>query len=320
MLQKMENSLKQRLPVLALFILLVLHSLAAEAEIYKWVDENGKVHFSDKKQPDKTQEAIELDIQPTSWKRFDIRIKTHDVTLTAKQREQIEKGVNYVYAFFDDVLYFDLYKTVPVSIDIYASESAYRQGLIEQGNPNAIRSFGMFFPKTNAILVYQRKPFDQFLRTIKHEVSHAILDSLAATIIVPSWVNEGIAEQMENIDVRDGRLVIQRDARNAAKVAYHASNGSLMGLKRFLSLPGDGWLAQHRAGNSLYPQSSQFVYFLLSTSPDRRFLTDLLHYYKRGGRKLSAYVTDDMAIGGIEGLQIRWNLWLKDQRPSELKF
>ena len=45
--------------VLAACLILVL-STAAQAQVYKWVDENGKVHYSDKKPPDNAQQKVEV--------------------------------------------------------------------------------------------------------------------------------------------------------------------------------------------------------------------------------------------------------------------
>ncbi len=41
-----------------LFVFLVLSSLALHAEMYRWVDENGNVYFSDKKPPEYKAEDI----------------------------------------------------------------------------------------------------------------------------------------------------------------------------------------------------------------------------------------------------------------------
>ena len=47
-----------------LTVFLLLSTLAADAGVYKWVDENGKVHYGD--QPKATQPAVEVDVDDTA--------------------------------------------------------------------------------------------------------------------------------------------------------------------------------------------------------------------------------------------------------------
>ena len=52
--------------VLAIFIICVTlccHSTRSLAEVYRWVDENGKVHFSDKKPQDQTKQVEAVDVK-----------------------------------------------------------------------------------------------------------------------------------------------------------------------------------------------------------------------------------------------------------------
>lgn len=46
--------------ILSLFVMLLALSHPALSEIYKWVDESGRVHFSDKDQAEKNAENLEI--------------------------------------------------------------------------------------------------------------------------------------------------------------------------------------------------------------------------------------------------------------------
>jgi len=106
---------------------LLFSSSSLCAEIHKWVDENGKVQFSDRKQQGKQQEGVVVGTVASSWSRFDIDVTAIDVELTGAEHQLIVDGVNHVYEFFDRVLFFDMYKTVPVNILILKDRAAYRQ-------------------------------------------------------------------------------------------------------------------------------------------------------------------------------------------------
>ncbi len=100
------------------FFVLVASSLAS-GQIYRWVDENGKTHFGDKKQEALVQEEVVLDKHTSEWKKYVININDVDEIMTSDELKRIEKDVNVVYRFFDEKLYFDIYKTVPVTIRLY---------------------------------------------------------------------------------------------------------------------------------------------------------------------------------------------------------
>lgn len=48
-------------PTLALYLLLLL-AATADGEVYKWTDENGKVHFGDRPPTDATTEQVEIKV------------------------------------------------------------------------------------------------------------------------------------------------------------------------------------------------------------------------------------------------------------------
>ena len=66
-------------------VLLLLVATASHAKIYKWVDEHGKVHFSDRQDHSVKQEVVNVKPRASKWSRFDIRIETVDLELTAEE-------------------------------------------------------------------------------------------------------------------------------------------------------------------------------------------------------------------------------------------
>ncbi len=113
-----------------LFYILIALSWAfittsVQAEIYRWVDENGKVHFGDKKSKKYDQTTIKPDIHKSTWKRFDISVNLVNVELSQDEIERIQHDVNNIYQFYDQVMFFDFFKTVPVKIHIENNKENY---------------------------------------------------------------------------------------------------------------------------------------------------------------------------------------------------
>ncbi|MGH1374632.1 MAG: DUF4124 domain-containing protein [Cellvibrionaceae bacterium] len=302
---------------LAIFALAIY--APSQAEIYRWVDQNGKVQFSDRKVSGVKQKVVTLEKVESDWSRYNISIDAIDVNITPKEIESIVDGVNNVYEFYDRVLYFDMYKTIPVSILILKDRDAYRNYLIERNQSNLIDSYGLYFPKDNQIIVYVRKDREGTFRTIRHEVSHAVVDTIMP--YAPAWINEGLAEQMETIKRNESGLYIEPHRINRLVMAQAVKKGDSTNISDFLKLPSREWRHSLTDGKkSLQAQAGQFIYFLLATPPNRSFVIRLMHQFERGERKLSYYLVDDNYIGGVKTMEIMWDNWIEIQPQTTVNF
>lgn len=301
------------------FGLLMVLAGPGSAKIYKWVDENGQVHFSDRQDHRVEQEEVRVTPVASDWSRFEIDIRTVDVELSDEELGQIEGGVNNVYEFFDRVLSFDMIRTVPVNILILKDSRAYRNYLISRNQGMAVASYGLYIPSEHQIVVYVHEERSRTFRTIKHEVSHAVIDSVVP--YAPSWLNEGLAEQMETIERDASGLYFERHEENRWMVAKARDLGVLTDIDEFLKLPSEQWRHADFSGrSSLRAQSGQFVYFLLSKPTRRNFVVRLMHNFNRGDRTLSYYLVDDNYLGGVTMLGLDWRRWLHDQGEGIVRF
>lgn len=288
------------------------------AEIYKWVDENGKVHFGDRKDHSVKQEVVNVRPGASKWSRFDIRIEAVDVELSDEENQQIIDGVNNVYEFFDRVMSFDMYRTVPVNILIFRGRAEYQDYLVRKDMGLAVASYGLYMPAEHQIAVYVRENRSLTFRTIKHEVSHAVVDTIVP--YAPAWLNEGLAEQMEMLERDQGGLYFERHEENLRVVAQAHEQGHLTSIEQLLKLSSNKWRHSEMSGHwSLRAQSGQFLSFLLSQPTRRNFVVRLMHNFNRGDRTLSYYLVDDNYIGGVSMLGLDWRRWLHDQGTGVIR-
>ena len=303
-------------PVLVLSLFLIVAN-PGYAEIYKWVDEDGKVHFSDRQDHRVEQEVVNVKPRSSQWSRFDIRIETVDVELSQEENQQIVDGVNNVYEFFDRVMSFDMYRTVPVNILIFKDWAEYRNYLVRNNRGMATASYGLYMPSEHQIAVYIQENRSLTFRTIKHEVSHAVVHSIVP--YAPAWLNEGLAEQMEMIERDESGLYFERHPENRWVVSQARKQDRLSDISDFLKLPSDKWRHSDMSGSSLRAQAGQFVYFLLSKPTRRSFVVRLMHNFNRGDRTLAYYLVDDNYIGGVSMLGLDWARWLHDQGEAVVR-
>jgi len=295
-----------------LFLLFTIVASTGYAKIYKWVDEDGKVHFSDRQDYRVEQEVVNVKPGASEWSRFEIDIKTVDVDLSEEEHQQIVEGVNNVYEFFDRVMSFDMHRTVPVNILILKDSATYRNYLVRRDRGMAVASYGLYIPSEHQIVVYVQENRSLTFKTIKHEVSHAVVDTIVP--YSPAWLNEGLAEQMEMLERDESGLYFERHHENRWVVDQARDQGRLTAIDQLLKLPSNKWRHSDFSGrSSLRAQSGQFVYFLLAKPTSRNFVVRLMHNFNRGDRTLSYYLVDDNYIGGVTMLALDWRRWLHDQ-------
>ncbi|HBC36036.1 MAG TPA: DUF4124 domain-containing protein, partial [Marinobacter adhaerens] len=277
------------------FALFVIFASTVSAKIYKWVDEDGKVHFSDRLDHSVQQEVVNVKPSASKWSRFEIDVKAVDIELSEEEHRQIVDGVNNVYEFFDRVMSFDMYETVPVNILIFKNSAEYRDYLVRKNRGMSVASYGLYIPSEHQIVVYVQKNRSLTFKTIKHEVSHAVVDTIVP--YAPAWLNEGLAEQMEMLERDESGLYFERHHENQWVVDQAREQGRLAAIDQLLKLPSNKWRHSDLSGRgSLRAQSGQFVYFLFSKPTSRNFVVRLMHNFNRGDRTISYYLVDDNYI------------------------
>lgn len=297
--------------VLSLIVYFILFfSFCAHSEIYSWKDKDGKIHFGDKVIADVEQKSVDLKLKKSKWKRYSIEVNDVDNILTDNERQRIDIDVNTVYQFYDEKLYLDFYKTVPVKIRLYEKQEGYQRYLSGRGYKNTKGTRGMYFPQSNEIVLYlNKKERWRTFWTIKHETSHAVVDSL--TEYTPAWFNEGLAENMESLGYRDGDFFLYPHAENKRSINRARESGHRLNVDNFLAMSSQDYYTSMKSGYSRYQAyAGELVRMLLTDERGQNILRRILHTYKRGSRAYSDQIIEEHYFGGLTALQIHWDDWV----------
>lgn len=301
--------------------LLACTTLVAQAGgVYRWTDEKGQVHFGDRPQASDKAEVVAIESR-SGWQPLNIEVIPEGrlarknalddagKPLPTLDIDRIQHDVNRVYHFFDQILYFDFYRQVPVKIHVFENRTLYNRYLAQRTNADLPETLGIFLSRDNEIAVYLHPEklggLDSTYATIRHEASHAILFSLSQR--VPDWLNEGLAEQMETLDEHKGGFQIGRHDGNRKAVLYYREQ--MPPVLEFVEVRNGQWRHGNRKGLNQV-MAGQLVFMLLSTRYGRDCVTRLLQDYKRGINKRSFYLLDQHYIGGAAALRLHWNQWL----------
>lgn len=298
--------------------ILAFGAAISHAKIYSWTDKSGKVHYGDRKVNNVEQTQVEVKTSTSKWQQYNINVIDVDRVLTDVEKATIQKDVNWVYRFYKQVMYFDMHKTIPISIRLFQTKEDYGKYRVSVGYSDGKKSWGVFLPARNEIVLYlnTRKRALTF-NTIKHEVSHAILENTAG--FVPAWLDEGMAENIEYLQLQGSQFSILPHWGNHWAVHWDAKKGVTINLKELLSLKSSSFRSQNKEkGNTNQEVAGELVRMLLSSRPGRNFLGRIVHKYKRGDRTYARYMVDEHYTGGLVVLQNNWNRWARREKSGRI--
>lgn len=272
------------------------------AEIYKWTDAQGRVHFGDHKLEDKPQEQVHLKQTVSNWKKFNIKIDHDGIDLSAQAIERITQDVNNVYRLYDQVFYFDMTKTVPVNIKLLADRAAYLEYMQQRFKRSYENSRGVFIASQNQIAVWMRKDTEGTFRTIKHETSHAIMYSIAPK--APAWLNEGLGEYAETLEGDDADLINVPHHENLAILGKIEEHKARVPLLYFFQLSNHSWYRNNQSpGSSFQFLAWEIVFGLMSEPARRQSLGKMIHFSARAQQTPREEIAKQAFLGGTTAME-----------------
>lgn len=156
------------------------------------------------------------------------------------------------------------------------------------------------------------------LGVVRHETSHLIAAALFGSL--PNWLNEGLAEYFERLDV-DGQAKIIRPSGYYLKLLRkRLQRGSLPDLQQHLRLSRQQWRREDQALR--YAIAWSLVFFLNSEPQGRHLLASLLS--EQAAHRCQRFSTADFLErnhpGGIGSLERHWRRWLAASDPPAQYF
>lgn len=315
--------LRKRFCYSLVFTLLSFSPSPAIAEIYKWVDENGKTQFSDKKPKSVKAQDIEDKLEGNFLHSNESEV----LALDARQKQrQLKLGFEYSGYWLDKLEESDLELVIHKMYDTYemvfnwpsdkefqirltfVDRKLYHQ--IDKQNGVWGNSNGFYLPRTNQAYIKGNSDRRATIETAIHEASHAILH--ARVNWVPNWINEGLAEYFESAHIKGGSFNVAMPKHKIKSLQFINENKILSQLDEFFSIPNQEWrvAAQREQGNH-YLTAWALVSFMMSTEPGRELLADVLEAAKSRPHNFDARtIINDRYENGYVGFVKAWQKWV----------
>lgn len=287
------------------------------SEIYRWTDENGQVHFTDRPSEQQSWQALE-GFHVDGESRFSLEIVFHGLRELPGFRDAIDAGTQRIYRFLEQQLRQGGLAPLHVKLSIVRGEKRF-DSIRQKLAPSVRTTSGFYqFRKNLAVVREYKRDLQRTLAVSRHEVSHLVLGNLFGD--TDTWLNEGLAEFFERVNITGRAAVVEFDDRYRDRL--------LKGMRK-KKLPGVGWLLRSsykqwksRDLNLMYDYSWSLIHHLMSTDSGERFLGELLREQRR--RRCSGFSTATFVAehypGGHAGLQKDWRRWMLERGDKSLYF
>ncbi len=314
-------------------LILLLVPIELQAEIYRWVDANGKVHFSEQapvaqraeeitERLDKIGNFLEfaevVDVgrynPPADYKASDVEVKIElvDYQLGSGEYRKIRDTVSGIYEAYSRWFGWPRKPDRPVVIKIFGKFDAFEQYQKEENNGHSTTR--SHYSATRREVVMLGTEFKgATLGVLFHEASHAVLAMKFKS--APNWINEGLAECFESIVVNRKKIRLRRNPTWLEKVKHKLREGSLQPIEQYLGISNKQWRESSlRVENAHYMVAWSIMSSLLSSQQGIDTLRSVLSNMQSKGwwrEGQLVVIFADAYPGGIKKLDRDWRDWIR---------
>ncbi len=241
-----------------------------------------------------------------------VELIPHGCTLDPLTQSKIYRGIQFQYDFYAQYLGYDFSKSLVVRIRIFKDADAYR-AFIDANYPHIPKTWiGVYLSGVNEILVSQEKDEDAFFKNIFHETSHLLLTDKVKNC--PNWLNEGLAEYFEFMEVDGDEVVVRPQTIKDNRIKNWSINHHLPDLLSSISMTNKEWNFNDNVSETDEPRTLGWsvAYFLMSDSQGRDCLKSLLTLLSKNNHDVYASIKalNESYPGGTKKLVDDWKNWI----------
>lgn len=247
------------------------------------------------------------------------KINLHNYELTKPVERAIIFGVSRILDTYRETFGFSYHDDFKVKITIFGNKDEFLKYQKERID-KIISDTGYYDSKHRETVVLNEKntkkteDAKKMVGVIFHEANHLILRYHIPW--VPTWVNEGLSEYFEGLNVfgENRRVYLQKNRSYWCK--RWVKEGFPIELDEYIGLSYDEWMRfRKRDPNAAYTVGYSLVYFMMSRSNTEKVLKELLWEFKRHGKKAdSVQIINDFYSGGFQKFERSWRKWIPRAR------
>jgi hypothetical protein len=241
--------------------------------------------------------------------------------LDEQTHQNIVKGIQFLYDFYSDQLDYKFPRDLVVKIRIFGSAQSYRE-YIDVMYPSIPKTWiGVYLSGTNEILVSMDQDRNAFYKNVFHETSHLLLSSRVKSC--PNWLNEGLAEYFEYMQVgEDGSVSVRPQLVKDKRTKKWLASQEVHSLFESFSVTNRDWNIADGNSECDEPRTIAWsvTYFLMSSPKGQTFVKDLLPYLAKypGDKYATIRAIDTFYAGGSKQFEKDWFEWVPQPRNEHM--
>lgn len=307
----------------------------SQADIYKWIDEQGVTHYSERQS--QTQESQEIseklkkngnvvkfniqgDIefykppQKTKPALVTVDIQLIDYQLAGGRAKEIDENVGAIYQAYSRLFGWNPRPNHPITIKIFGNYAAFEQYQKDVVGARHVVNRSHYLLSRREVLMLGTEFENNTIRTLLHESSHAILHMELNRI--PKWINEGLAEVFEYIRSNGNDITLGYNRAWLEIIKQKQQEGSLRSFEENLMVSDLTWHNESaRVERSYYNIAWSMMRFMLSTQEGITAIRHSMQTCKKMVCWQSAQIVEQFAQsypGGMQQLDADWQRWIEE--------
>jgi hypothetical protein len=280
---------------------------AAYAEVYRWVDDKGRVHFGDKRQQQGQDNAENLSRQYSQpSKNFEVTVIPVNYKLPLDTKRKVISAVKKIFYVLNDYNNIPFTNNTSITIKIFGSQQEfldYQKGTA----PGAKSKTGFYSRKRNEAAVWKNKNVKSMLSVVTHEAFHTILWTNYKH--TPVWLNEGFAEYFELINVFGTTAVVPPNRWWERTVQKAKLKKLLPPLAEFLDMDKKQWRELNKIKSLGYAMGWSLSFYLMSSQEGRGLIVDIFKAREKDKDAVISDIVNKSYAGGVAQLEINWHNW-----------
>ena len=276
-------------------------------EVYTWVDERGIANFSST--PPKKGEFTLLNY--AGEKVFDyFTLDLNIESLPYDFHQKLTLKLNKLFEVYGQLLDKSSLKKVDINLRVYASKDAFNQFKAKHNMPIGDNTPGFYSHGSNQAHLLLTS-HAATMRTAIHEAAHAINRGIIG--YSPKWLNEGLAEYSEYIEVqgKSSKVYPNQNWTNNGLVSEQ-----LLPLGKLLAATKDDWNSGLK--NRFYATSWAFIHFMMDNQQRKDMLAKVIKYEQQNlCDAMNIQLVEKAMVMPISQLQSQFTQWANNKLKAQ---
>ena len=238
------------------------------------------------------------------------------IELTDLQKEGIVFGVECIQKTYEDTFGFTFPENFKIKVVLFKEKDDFLNYQKKKAG-KIISESGYYSPRDSEAVTWLQDDFKKMVAVLFHESSHMVL--MQEVPWCPLWINEGLAEYFESLDLFDGNRCICIQENRMKWCKYWLEKGFPIEFEPFFKMDHETWMAFDKKNNNAgYTIGYSIVYFLMTNTKTKSILKEILWDFKRNHDKADSVATiNQFYPGGIKKLEMHWKRWIPRARPTK---